>query len=174
MIEREGLLGRVLELEGTLAAAVNPLADLPEVSEVRAGLGLLAAVEIDPQLRAADPAFVDRLVQSCRVRGVLTRALAGRALQISPPYVIEQHQLQRIADTISDALAELRAASAAPSGSQAWRWVWPWCSRLSMCVACSNLRIAEPTRSGPSKIKNGTAKVMVSGTSAEAATAQLK
>ena len=113
MIEREGLLARVLELEGTLAAAVNPLADLPEVSEVRAGLGLLAAVEIDPQLRVADPTFVDRLVQSCRGRGVLTRALAGRGLQISRPYVIEQHQLQRIADTISDALTEMRAASAA-------------------------------------------------------------
>ena len=118
VIDREGLLDRVLELEGTLAATVNPLADLPEVSEVRAGLGLLAAVEIDPQLRAAEPTFVDRLVQSCRGRGVLTRALAGRALQISPPYVIEQHQLQRIAETISDALAEMRTAST-PSLAQA-------------------------------------------------------
>ena len=109
VIEREGLLARVLELEGTLAAAVNPLADLPEVSEVRAGLGLLAAVEIDPQLRAADPAFSTGWCSACRVRGVLTRALAGRALQISPPYVIEQQQLQRIADTIA-----MRSPSCAP------------------------------------------------------------
>ena len=115
MIEREGLLQRVLDLEAPMAAAFNPLADLAEVSEVRSGLGLLAAVEIDPDLRAADPTLLDRVVQGCRVRGVLTRALAGRALQISPSYVITEAQLQQVAETIADVLAEIRTASALPS-----------------------------------------------------------
>jgi putrescine aminotransferase len=113
VIERDGLLERVRELEGVLAEAVAPLQGFDEVSEVRAGLGLLAAVEIDPELRAADPTLLDRVVQACRARGVLTRGLAGRALQLSPPYVIDEQQLQRVADTIADALTDVRTRSAA-------------------------------------------------------------
>ncbi len=113
VIEREDLLGRVRELEGVLADAVSPLADLPEVSEVRAGLGLLAAVEIDPELRAADPTLLDRVVQGCRARGVLTRGLAGRALQLSPPYVIDEQQLRQVAETIADTISDVRTNPAA-------------------------------------------------------------
>src|SRR5690348_10154120 len=85
IIEREELVARVRAMEPVLERALAPLADEPAVAEVRAGLGLLAAVEIDPELRAADPGMVERLVAACRERGVLTRGLAGRALQISPP-----------------------------------------------------------------------------------------
>ncbi len=115
VIEREGLLERVLELEGVLADAVAPLAELDEVSEVRAGLGLLAAVEIDADLRKADPTLLDRIVQRCRVRGVLTRGLAGRALQISPSYVISEEQLGQVADTIAASVADVRAGKPAAS-----------------------------------------------------------
>ena len=41
----------------------QPLARLPLVSEVRSGVGLLAAVEIAPDARAAEPGVVDRIVQ---------------------------------------------------------------------------------------------------------------
>ena len=108
IIEREGLVGRVRELEPVLAKAMAPLADTPQVSEVRAGLGLLAAVEIDPELRAGDPGIVERVVAACRERGVLTRGLAGRALQISPPFVITPAQLDRVADTIAAALQDVK------------------------------------------------------------------
>ncbi len=113
VIDREGLLERVRELEQVLAAAVEPLTEHPEVSEVRAGLGLLAAVEIDPALRKDDPGLVDRVVQQCRRNGMLTRALAGRALQISPPYVISEDQLQRVGEIIADSIVQVRPASAA-------------------------------------------------------------
>src|SRR6266496_1557094 len=46
IIEREGLVDRVAAMEAVLAAAVEPLVELPLISEVRAGLGLLAAIEI--------------------------------------------------------------------------------------------------------------------------------
>ena len=49
ILEREGLLERVVRLEPVLAAAMQPLADLPLVSEVRSGVGLLAAIEIDAE-----------------------------------------------------------------------------------------------------------------------------
>ena len=66
LIEREELVDRVAEMESVLARAIEPLTELPLVSEVRAGLGLLAAVEIDPDARAADPGLVERIVTGCR------------------------------------------------------------------------------------------------------------
>ncbi|HYX86165.1 MAG TPA: aspartate aminotransferase family protein [Gaiellales bacterium] len=112
IIERDGLIGRVAEMEPQLARMLAPLADLPLVSEVRAGLGLLAAVEIDPEARAADPGLVERIVAGCRERGVLTRGLAGRALQISPPYVISEDEIAAVADAIAAAVTQAAPAHA--------------------------------------------------------------
>ncbi|HEU0194836.1 MAG TPA: aspartate aminotransferase family protein [Gaiellales bacterium] len=112
LIEREDLLGQVRLLEGVLADALTPLADHPMVSEVRAGLGLLGAVEIDPELRAAEPGVTERVVAACRERGLLTRGLAGRALQLSPPFVITEPQISRIAETITEALSAVGSAAA--------------------------------------------------------------
>jgi adenosylmethionine-8-amino-7-oxononanoate aminotransferase len=80
---------------------------------VRAGLGLLAAIEFDADARASDPGLVDRTVHACRDHGVLTRGLAGRALQISPPYVITAEQLQAMAAGMAAAIETVAAASPA-------------------------------------------------------------
>ncbi len=104
LIEREHLVARVAELEPVLARAVAPLAELDLVSAVRAGTGLLAAVEIAPEV-AADPAFGQRLVLAIRERGVITRLLRGVALQISPPFVITEAEIGRIAEVYGDALS---------------------------------------------------------------------
>ena len=107
IIEREGLVERVAQLEPVLAAAVEPLRSTPRVSDVRAGVGLLAAVEIEAERRAADPGLLDRVVAACRERGVLTRGLAGHSLQISPPYVIGEDEIATIADVFADALSSV-------------------------------------------------------------------
>ncbi|MGZ4431989.1 MAG: aspartate aminotransferase family protein, partial [Gaiellales bacterium] len=86
--------------------------DLPLVSDVRSGVGLLAAVEIDPEARAVDPTLVDRVVRLCRERGVLTRGLAGHSLQVSPPFVIEEAQITRIAEVFSSVLSGVAVRSA--------------------------------------------------------------
>ena len=113
LMEREGLVDRVRMLEPVLADAMAPLAGHEHVYEVRAGLGLLAAIELDPALRASQPGVVDATVAACRERGVLTRGLAGRALQISPPYVIDERQLEQIAVVIADALDRISSSAAA-------------------------------------------------------------
>jgi adenosylmethionine-8-amino-7-oxononanoate aminotransferase len=113
LMVRERLVERVAELEPVLAQAVAPLASAPLVSEVRAGLGLLAAIEIDPGVRGSDPGIVERIVHACRDQGVLTRGLAGRALQISPPYVITQAQLESMAAGMAAALRVVAATSPA-------------------------------------------------------------
>jgi adenosylmethionine-8-amino-7-oxononanoate aminotransferase len=114
IIEREQLVGRVRELEPVLASALEPLAALPAVSAVRAGLGLLGAVEIDATARAADPGLVDRLVKECREQGVLTRGLAGHSLQVSPSFVITEAQIRRIAEVFGNVLE--RSAPGAAAG----------------------------------------------------------
>ncbi len=105
VLEREGLLERVSRLESVLDGAMRPLADLPLVHEVRSGVGLLAAVEVAPDARAADPGLIEKLVRGCRERGVLTRGLAGHSLQVSPSFVIEEDQIGRIADVFAETLS---------------------------------------------------------------------
>src|SRR5262249_44707551 len=78
------------------------------VSVVRSGTGLLAAVEIDEDARAADPAIGQRLVRAVRDRGVITRLLRGVALQISPPFVITESEIGRIAEAFAGAFDEVR------------------------------------------------------------------
>ncbi len=109
LIERERLIPRVAALEPVLAAKVAPLADLDLVSAVRAGTGLLAAVEISEDARAADPDIGRRLVLAIRDRGVITRLLRGMALQISPPFVITEAEIDRIVEVYGDALSAVKA-----------------------------------------------------------------
>jgi putrescine---pyruvate transaminase len=112
ILESEELVQRVREMEPVLAEGIGHLAGEPGIAEVRAGLGLLAAVEIDPELRRADPGITERIVASCREHGVLTRGMAGRALQISPPYVITESEIGRIAEGIAAAVEQVIPAAA--------------------------------------------------------------
>ena len=104
LIEAEGLVARVKEMEPVLARILAPLAALPLVDEVRAGTGLLAGVEIAADARAADPGLGARLVNDVRDRGVITRLVGGTALQVSPPFVITEQEIGRIAEVFADAL----------------------------------------------------------------------
>jgi putrescine---pyruvate transaminase len=104
LIERESLVGRVAALEPVLADTLAPLAEHPLVSQVRAGTGLLAGVEIAEEARAADPALGPRLVAEIRARGVITRLLRGVALQVSPPFVITEAEIAQIRDVFAAAL----------------------------------------------------------------------
>jgi adenosylmethionine-8-amino-7-oxononanoate aminotransferase len=111
ILEREGLLERVARFEPLLAAAMAPLSELPLVSEVRSGVGLLAAIEIDAAARAADPGLVDRIVAGCRDRGVLTRGLAGHSLQVSPAFVISEDEIATIASVFAETLSGVSVKS---------------------------------------------------------------
>jgi adenosylmethionine-8-amino-7-oxononanoate aminotransferase len=102
IIEKEDLLARVRSLTPILARAVGELRDRHGVREVRSA-GLLAAVDLDP---LDDPSWVARAWGEVRQGGVLTRLLAGTALQISPPFVITGDQLQRIAEVFAHAIAK--------------------------------------------------------------------
>jgi putrescine---pyruvate transaminase len=98
VLERERLVERVRDLEPVLESALRPLEPHPLVAEVRAGLGLLAAVEL------ADGSKLNQVVDEARARGVLLRGLRGVALQISPPYVITEDEIATLARVIGESL----------------------------------------------------------------------
>jgi putrescine---pyruvate transaminase len=107
IIEREELLTRAMELEGELADALEPLAGHELVSEVRAGCGVLAAVQIDPAALAEDPKLLGRIVPACRRAGIMTRMLATGAIHVSPPLILDAEGLKELTEGIGVALDDL-------------------------------------------------------------------
>lgn len=101
IIEREGLVARGLELETPLARALAPLADHALVAGIRTGTGVLAAVQLDPELVEADGTLPARAAGACRAAGVITRVLTGGGLQVSPPLIITDDQLGELAAGLS-------------------------------------------------------------------------
>jgi putrescine aminotransferase len=106
IIEEESLLERSRALEGDLARSLAPLADHPLVAEVRAGVGLLAAVELEGELLAARTDAVVALQRLVRERGVLLRPLL-RSVATSPPLVCDTEEIELIGRGIADALDRL-------------------------------------------------------------------
>ena len=109
IMEREGLVDRAKTLERDLADALMPLSGHPLVEEVRSGTGVLGAVQIDRGSVARDPALPGRVVLAARRHGVLSRALAPGALQISPPLVLGGDALGELVAGISRALDDVEA-----------------------------------------------------------------
>ena len=111
ILSEEKLVGRVAALEPRLAEITSPLTDLPDVSEVRT-VGLLAGIQIAPDSLERDPAFADKAIAGIRDRGVITRKLAGDGIQISPPFVIEESELERIVSAFGESITEVGASVA--------------------------------------------------------------
>ena len=112
IIEHEDLIGRVRRLEPILAAAVRRLEGTPLVGETRA-VGLTAAVALKPEVLAADPTAVDKVVAAALRHGVASRVLRGHAVHISPPFVITEAQIDAMVDGIGNALEDVAAAAVA-------------------------------------------------------------
>jgi putrescine---pyruvate transaminase len=112
ILEREGLVARVAELEPVFAEKVHSLGDHPLVGEIRA-IGLIAAVELEPETLERDPTVIERVVVLAREEQVLTRSLRGCAIQLSPSFTITPEQIDAIVRGVRRALdgAERRLES---------------------------------------------------------------
>ena len=107
IIEREGLVARVRELEPVLATALRPLQTHELVEEVRTGIGLLTGIVLH------DPAVAGRVAGRCLEKGVLGRTLPDGVLHVSPPFVITEEDIGFLAEAIAEALDEEAAAAVA-------------------------------------------------------------
>ncbi|MHA6630669.1 aminotransferase family protein [Pseudonocardia sichuanensis] len=103
VLENEGLLKRADALEGSLHAAVRSLADHPLVVEARGGTGALAAIELDPQRLAADPALPAAVARAARDRGVLVRPMIS-AIAVSPPLTMTDEHVELLVDALRGGL----------------------------------------------------------------------
>ncbi len=93
-------------MESTLGEALEPLADHALVKEVRTGTGLLGAVELhDPQISSQVAAY-------CLEHGVIIRTITDGALQISPPFVIDEDDISFLVEVLA---AGLEACEPGPS-----------------------------------------------------------
>ena len=99
ILERERLIPRGRELEGDLMTALAPLAGHPALGEIRGGLGLAAAVDLDDTLRATSPGAMARFTAAIREAGVLLRP-QSTGVAIGPPLTVTRGQLAEIAAAV--------------------------------------------------------------------------
>jgi adenosylmethionine-8-amino-7-oxononanoate aminotransferase len=111
LLEHDGLLQRGRELELDLLETLAPLSRHESVAEVRGGVGLMAAVELDAGVLAREPGALARVAHAARDAGVLVRPLA-RAIAVSPPLTVTSEHLNLIAETLDHALAALNTPTA--------------------------------------------------------------
>ena len=97
----DDLPGRVRQLEPYWERAVHSLRGLPNVIDIR-NIGLVAGIELHP--RAGKP--TDRSVKvfgRCFDTGLLVRT-TGDIVALSPPLIVEEAHIDRMVETLSDAI----------------------------------------------------------------------
>jgi putrescine---pyruvate transaminase len=115
LLERDGLLARGREQEQVLLDALAPLAADELVSEVRGGVGTMAAVELTAEALDRYPGAIAAVWKGAREAGVMVRP--GRsAVAVSPPLTADREHFELIAQAIEHGL---RRCTQAPSRSAA-------------------------------------------------------
>ena len=109
ILEREALVERVAALEPVLRDLLDPLREIEGVADVRS-VGLAAAVELDAAFLAERPTAPAEAMMAARRRGVLTRALRGVALQISPPFIVTEDELAQMVAGVAAGVRETTGA----------------------------------------------------------------
>jgi putrescine aminotransferase len=111
-IEREGLLGRVREMSGTMEGLLESLREHPEVGEVRQA-GLMVGIELvaDQATRERWPVSAARgrrAAAEARERGLLTRSLLDDILCLAPPFTISEEMTARAVEILSQSIEATR------------------------------------------------------------------
>ncbi|MQA06413.1 MAG: aminotransferase class III-fold pyridoxal phosphate-dependent enzyme [Streptosporangiales bacterium] len=98
VLDADDLVAGAAHLESVLVDALRPLAGHDLVEEVRSGAGLLAGVQLRPEVDA------DKVARACLDDGVLLRAITANTLQICPPFVCTDDEIRQIAAAIEQNL----------------------------------------------------------------------
>lgn len=106
-LTKERLVERSARLSAHLLARLRAI-DNPVIREVR-GRGLFAGVELDRDLASA-AAVATQLLQA----GVLTKDTHRNTIRFAPPLIIEEPQIDWVADRVADVLGEYARAEAHP------------------------------------------------------------
>jgi putrescine aminotransferase len=98
--EEEGIFQRARELETELASALEPLIGVGPAVGLRSGTGAMAAVQLDHE----DASLAVRVASASRTAGVITRAIAGNGLQISPPLIFTKSNIDEMVEGLRTGL----------------------------------------------------------------------
>ncbi len=100
----EGLFERAASLEDYWQATFHALADAPRVIDIRT-LGLIAGIELEPR-PGAPGARASEAFAKAFDKGVMIR-VTGDTMALSPPLIIERHEIDRLAQTLREILTEM-------------------------------------------------------------------
>jgi putrescine aminotransferase len=103
LLAHKGLVHRARELEAWFYTRLAALATHPLVGEVRGGIGLMAAIALQPALLARDPEAPARFGILARQAGLLTRGLPD-GLALAPPLTIQNEHLELAVTALQSAL----------------------------------------------------------------------
>jgi adenosylmethionine-8-amino-7-oxononanoate aminotransferase len=98
ILAEEELVARAAAAEDVLTKVLDPLRDHPLVTEVRSGAGFLAGVALRADVDGA------AVAADVTDDGVILRAIHENTLQICPPFVVTDDEVDHIATTIRTAL----------------------------------------------------------------------
>lgn len=100
----EGLLTRAAELEEYWADALHSLKGVRHVIDIR-NIGLIGAIELEPlpgePTKRAFTAFTRAFEKGCLIR------TTGDIIALSPPLIVEKHQIDELIGTIAGILKDL-------------------------------------------------------------------
>jgi putrescine aminotransferase len=104
---RKNLVENSARVGKYMLESLKELQKYPHVGEVR-GLGLFAAFEIvrDKKSRVAESNMAKKLVATARERGLIVR-VAGTAIQVAPPLIATEADIDMIMDILKSVVAEL-------------------------------------------------------------------
>ena len=97
----DDLPGRALAMEPYFEQAAHALRGLPNVVDIR-NAGLVAGIELQPRAGLPTDRAV-RVFQRCFDAGVLIRT-TGDIIALSPPLIIERAQVDRLFETVGEAI----------------------------------------------------------------------
>ena len=103
--EGEGLFERAAELAPYWEEAVHALRGLPHVIDLR-NVGLVAGIELAPREGRVGARAFD-LYLDCFAEGLLVRQ-TGDIIALSPPLIIERAEIDRMFETVSNALRSIQ------------------------------------------------------------------
>ena len=106
LLQRDDLVYRAGKLEAGFYASLATLEAHPLVGEVRGGVGLMAAVALEPEVIERDPDTASRFARGAREAGLLTRGLRD-GVAIAPPLIVEDEHIEMAVAALGEALDSL-------------------------------------------------------------------
>jgi len=106
---RENLVENAAKVGKYMLERLKELEEYPYVGEVR-GLGLVGAFEVvqDKHSRVPDSNLAEKLVGDARKKGLIIR-VAGTAIQLGPPLITTEADIDRIMNILKPIVAELKS-----------------------------------------------------------------